>query len=162
MTEIINAAPMVIDLGTRDLSTRQVPQTPLEIPQHLPKLYLFAEKGPMGPTYVDFDRMSLTQLYGDDTFDQNKKYYTHQSVFIQAIASAGNNCVVHRLAAPDAKDTANVALYLDVLPTQVPLYVKSSDGSLDLDNNGAPIQQTDSNGNPMNMLISTRFRIIRL
>jgi hypothetical protein len=149
MTEIINAAPMVIDLGTRDLSTRQVPQTPLEIPQHLPKLYLFAEKGPMGPTYVDFDRMSLTQLYGDDTFDQNKKYYTHQSVFVQAIASAGNNCVIHRLAAPDAKDTANVALYLDVLPTQVPLYVKSSDGSLDLDNNGDPIQQTDSNGNPM-------------
>ena len=140
---------MVIDLGTRDLSTRQVPQTPLEIPQHLPKLYLFAEKGPMGPTYVDFDRMSLTQLYGDDTFDQNKKYYTHQSVFVQAIASAGNNCVIHRLAAPDAKDTANVALYLDVLPTQVPLYVKSSDGSLDLDNNGDPIQQTDSNGNPM-------------
>lgn len=149
MTEIINAAPMVIDLGTRDLSTRQVPQTPLEIPQHLPKLYLFAEKGPMGPTYVDFDRMSLTQLYGDDTFDQNKKYYTHQSVFVQAIASAGNNCVIHRLAAPDAKDTANVALYLDVLPTQVPLYVKSSDGSLDLDNNGDPIPQTDSNGNQM-------------
>lgn len=140
---------MVIDLGTRDLSTRQVPQTPLEIPQHLPKLYLFAEKGPMGPTYVDFDRMSLTQLYGDDTFDQNKKYYTHQSVFVQAIASAGNNCVIHRLAAPDAKDTANVALYLDVLPTQVPLYVKSSDGSLDLDNNGDPIPQTDSNGNQM-------------
>ena len=140
---------MVIDLGTRDLSTRQVPQTPLDIPQHLPKLYLFAEKGPMGPTYVDFDRMSLTQLYGDDTFDHNKKYYTHQSVFVQAIASAGNNCVIHRLAAPDAKDTANVALYLDVLPTQVPLYVKNSDGSLDLDNSGNPIVQTDNNGDPM-------------
>lgn len=151
MTDIVNAAPMVIDLGTQDLSTRVVPQTPLEIPQHLPKLYLFAEKGPMGPTYVDFSNISLTQLYGDDTFDVNKKYYTHQTVFLQAIASAGNNCVVHRLAAPDAKDVANLALYLDVLPTQVPLYVKNSDGSLALDSNGDPIIQVDSNGDPINV-----------
>ena len=149
MVDIVNAAPMVIDLGTHDLSTRVVPVPPLEIPQHLPKLYLFAEKGPIGPTYVDFDQVSLTQLFGDDTFDVNKKYYTHQSPFVQAIASAGNNCVIHRLCAPDAKDKANIALYLDVLPTQVPLYVKNSDGSLDLDTNGAPIVQTDTNGDPV-------------
>ena len=36
MADIINAAPMVIDHGTRDLSTRVVPATPLSIPQHLP------------------------------------------------------------------------------------------------------------------------------
>lgn len=149
MTDFVNAAPMVIDQGTRDMSIRQEPQTPLEIPQHLPKLYLFAEKGPMGPTYMDFDQASLTQVYGDDTFDINKKYYTHQSVFVQAIAAAGNNCVIHRLAAPDAKDTANLALYLDVLPTQVPLYVKNGDGSLELDSDGKPVPQTDTNGDPM-------------
>jgi hypothetical protein len=149
MTDIVNAAPMVIDLGTEDLSTRVVPLNPLDIPQHLPKLYLFAEKGPSGPTYVDFDQASLTQVYGDDTFDVNKKYYTHQSLFVQAIASAGNNCVIHRLSAPDAKDKANIALYLDVLPTQVPLYVKNVDGSLDLDTNGAPTPQLDSNGDPI-------------
>lgn len=146
MTDIVNAAPMVIDQGTRDLSTRTVPLAPLEIPQHLPKLYLFAEKGQIGPQYVDFDSVSLTQVFGDDTFDVNKKYYTHQSVFVQAIASAGNNCIIHRLVAPDAKDVANLALYLDVLPTQVPLYVKNADGSIDLDENGAPITQKDGNG----------------
>lgn len=149
MSDIINAAPMVIDQGTRDLSIRQIPSTPLNIPQHLPKLYIFAEKGPSGPTYVDFDQVSLTQLYGDDTFDVNKKYYTHQSLFIQAIASAGNNCIIHRLFAPDAKDKANLALYLDVLPTQVPLYVKNTDGSIDLDSNGAPVVQLDNNGDPV-------------
>ncbi len=146
MTDIVNAAPMVIDLGTQDLSTRVVPLNPLDIPQHLPKLYLFAEKGPSGSTYIDFDEASLTQIYGDDTWDVNKKYYTHQHLFIQAIASAGNNCVIQRMFAPDAKDKANLALYLDVLPTQVPLYVKNSDGSLDLDVNGAPTIQVDSNG----------------
>lgn len=149
MTDIVNAAPMVIDLGTRDLSTRIVPASALSIPQHLPKFYIFAEKGPSGPTYVDFDSVSLTQLYGDDTFDVNKKYYTHQNPFIQAAASAGNNCVIHRLFAPDAKDKANLALYLDVLPTQVPLYIKNSDGSLALDSSGSPIVQTDTSGNPM-------------
>lgn len=151
MADIVNAAPMVIDLGTKDLSTRVVPQSPLEIPQHLPKFYLFAEKGPMGPTYVDLSSVSLTQLYGVDTFDVNKKYYTHQTVFLQAVASAGNNCVVHRLAAPDAKDVANLAMYLDVLPTQVPLYVKNPDGSLALDSNGNPVVQLDSIGNPVNV-----------
>ena len=109
MVDIVNAAPMVMDLGTRDLSTRTVPLTPLTIPQHLPKLYIFAEQGPAGPTYVDLDAVSLTQLYGDDTFDITKKYYTHQTPFIEGIASAGNNCVIHRLFAPDAKDTANLA-----------------------------------------------------
>lgn len=140
---------MVIDQGTRDLSIRTVPLAPLEIPQHLPKFYLFSEKGPVGPTYVDFDSASLTQLYGDDTFDVNKKYYTHQTIFLQAAAAAGNNCVVHRLTAPDAKDVANLALYLDILPTQVPLYVKNSDGSLDLDANGQPIPEVDGSGTPM-------------
>jgi hypothetical protein len=72
MTDILNAAPMVIDQGTRDLSTRVVPQAPLQIPQHLPKIFIFAEKGQVGPQYVDFDSVSLTQLYGDDTFDVNK------------------------------------------------------------------------------------------
>lgn len=149
MTDILNAAPMVIDQGTRDLSTRVVPQVPLQIPQHLPKVFIFAEKGKVGPQYVDFDSVSLTKLYGDDTFDVNKKYFTHQTPFLQAFAAAGNNCVVHRLVAPNAKDVANLALYLDVLPTQVPLYVKNSDGSLELDSNGQPIPQLDSSNNPI-------------
>lgn len=144
---MVNAAPMVVDQGTNDLSTRVVPQVPLELPQHLPLIYLFAAKGKVGRTYVDFDTTSLTQLYGDDTFDVNKKYYTHQTPFVQAIAGAGNNLVVHRLVAPDAKDVANLALYLDVLPTQVPLHVKGSDGSVVLDENGDPVVVKDGDGN---------------
>lgn len=140
---------MVIDQGTRDLSTRVVPASPLAIPQHLPKLYLFAEKGPLGPTYIDFDQVSLTQVYGDATFDVNKKYYTHQTPFAQVIAANGNNVVIHRVAAPDAKDTANIALYLDVLSTQVPIYEKNSDGSIKLDSNGDKVIAKDQDNNDM-------------
>jgi len=43
---IRNASPQVISLGTQDLSTRVVTPGPLEIPQHLPKAFVFAKKGP--------------------------------------------------------------------------------------------------------------------
>lgn len=152
MQDIINAAPMVIDLGTQDLSTRVVPLNSLNFPQHLPKLYIFAEKGPIGPNYVDMLGVSLTQLYGDETFNLLNKYYTHQTVFLNAIASAGNNCVVHRVIPDDAKDGANIVMYLDILPTQVPLYQKNAlDGSLVLDGTGMPTPQLDGGGNPINI-----------
>lgn len=149
MVDIVNAAPMVIDRGTRDLSIRTVPQQPLDLPQHLPLIYGFFEKGPVGRYYLDHDSVSLTQIYGDQSFDVNLKYYTHQTPFINAAASAGNNLVIHRLVAPDAKDVANIALYLDVLETQVPLYVKAEDGSIDLDANGDPVPVLDGSGDPM-------------
>jgi len=146
---IQNAAPMVIDLGTRDLSTRVVPSSFPNIPQHLPKVYIFAEKGPIGPNYVDLDVIDLTTLYGSETFKVDGKYYTHQTPLLEIVAKNANNCVVHRLIPDDAKDKANIALYLDVLPTQVPIYKKYTDGSLQLDNNGNPVPELDSNGDPI-------------
>jgi hypothetical protein len=152
MQDILNAAPMVIDLGTQDLSTREVPLNSLNIPQHLPKLYIFAEKGPIGSNYVDMLASSVTQLYGDETFNLLNKYFSHQTVFVNAIASAGNNCVIHRVMPDDAKDVANVVMYLDILPTQVPLYQKNAlDGSLVLDGSGLPTPQLDGSGNPVNI-----------
>ena len=144
-----NAAPMINDLGTRDLSIRQVGTPTLNIPQHLPKFYLFAEKGPVGPYFVDFSANPITQIYGSNTFDTKSKYYTHQTVFANAAIANANNCVVHRVVAPDANDVANLTLYLDVLPTEVTLLEKNSDGSLKLDTNGNPIEAKDSNGDPI-------------
>lgn len=149
MVDIKNAAPMVIDQGTQDLSMRFPVVNSLVAPQHLPKIYIFAEKGPMGPNYLDMSSNSLTNVYGDETFNVNSKYYTHQTPFAQATAAAGNNFIVHRLAPSDAKDVANIAMYLDVLPAQVPLYEKNGDGSVKLDNAGAPVVLTDSSGDPI-------------
>ena len=145
MIDIKNAAPMVNELGTRDLSTRTVPQAVLQFPQHLPKYYIFAETGPMGPHYLDLSSQSVTEVYGDKTFDVKGKYFTHQTPFVQAAVRAGNNCVVHRLPGTNAKDVANAAFYLDILPVIVPLYDKNTDGSLKLDANGAPIPTLDNN-----------------
>lgn len=149
MTDIINAAPMVIDQGTQDLSTRVVPAQQLLFPQHLPKVYLFAEKGPVGPNYVDFDSSPITKIYGDNTFDVNSEYFTHQTPFAQKFAANANNCVIHRLIPDDANDRANVALYLDVLETQVPVYEKNSDGSLVVDEFNNPVVSLDSGDEPI-------------
>lgn len=151
MSDIVNAAPMVIDLGTQDLSAKAIPQNSLNVPQHLPKLYIFAEKGPIGPSYVDFSTTSLSQMYGEETFNLLNKYFTHQTVFASLIASASNNCVIHRVISDDAKDVSNVTLYLDVLPIQVPLYTKNADGSLALDVNNLPIPQVDGAGATINI-----------
>lgn len=151
MVDIKNAAPMVIDRGTQDRSTRVVAVSSLTSPQHLPKFYVFAETGPLGPNYVDFSQDSLTNLYGDDTFNAEKKYYSHQTPFLQAAASAGNNCMVHRLMSADATDRANVVMYLDVLPTQVPVYKKNVDGSVVLDLNGTPEVMKNSSGDDVTM-----------
>lgn len=144
--DIKNAAPMVIDQGTEDLSPETVPVSTLEIPQHFPKFYVFAEKGELGPRIVDFSVEGLTSIYGDETFNPDGKYYTHQTPFLEVAARNANNCVVHRLSAPDAKDAANVAVYLDVLPTQVPMYEKNINGSIKLDVGGLPIVAKDGQG----------------
>lgn len=149
MENIINAAPMVIDQGIWDRSPRTVPRGNTNIPQHLPLLYGFFEKGPIGRHYQDHGESSVTQVYGDASFDVNDKYFTHQTPFINVTVSAGNNLVIHRLVAPDATDVANVALYLDVLEEEVPLYEKDADGSLVLDNDGLPVKAKDSDQNPI-------------
>lgn len=149
MASLYDSAPRVESLGTRDFSQRTVPTNFQNLPQHLPKFYIFAEKGPIGPYYVDLSRYSLTELYGTETFNTESKYYTHSTPFIEKTAAAANNMVVHRLLPSDAKDVANIALYLDVLPTTLPVYQKNTDGSIARDTNGNPIQKLDTNGNPV-------------
>lgn len=149
MASLYDSAPRVDSLGTRDFSTRTVPTNFQNIPQHLPKFYIFAEKGPIGPYYVDLSRYSLTELYGSETFNIESKYYTHSTPFIEKTAAAANNMIVHRLLPSDAKDVANIALYLDVLPTTVTMYQKNSDGSLVRDVSGNPIAVLDGSGNPV-------------
>jgi hypothetical protein len=78
-TQIVNAAPMVIDRGTQDLSTRSLPREPDAVPQHLPKFYLFTQKGPTEPTLVVGNERD--NIFGSDSFDIRGKYANHATVF---------------------------------------------------------------------------------
>lgn len=146
MAEYVNAAPMVDDKGIRDNSTRERPPVPVQIPQHLPLFYIRAEKGPVGRFYVDHINQNIERIYGAETFKKGSKYFNHQTRFLAEAVKANNNCVIHRLVGKDAKDVANLTLYLDVLEDNVPLYKKDVNGDLEYDQEGNPVYELDSDG----------------
>lgn len=138
MSRIVNAAPMAIMLGTEDLSTRQITAVAEELPQHLPKVYIFAKKGPTTPQLVVGD--SRTLMYGEESFDLRSPYATHTTVLSNQVNSKGNSQMIERLKPTDANPPASIRLSLDVLETMVPEYQRNNDGSYATDTNGDKIQ----------------------
>lgn len=126
-----NASPEVILLGTDDRSTRVLKPEPDPIPQHLPISYIFAKKGPGKRVIAGGSKMPL--MFGAETFNQNEKWYNHATRFLVNVAGTGNTCMVHRLIPDDAGVRSNMTLYIDVLPTQVPNYVRNSFGDYVID-----------------------------
>lgn len=139
---IINAAPMVIQRGTQDLSTRLVPREAEPTPQHLAKFYLYTKKGPTTPQLVSGAEM--TQMYGIDSFDLRKKWANHATVFANLVNAEGNAVMVERVIPEDAGPESNMLLSLDVLPTAVTLYERNIDGSVKLDALNNPISTGSS------------------
>ena len=141
--QIVNAAPMVIDYGTQDLSTRLLPREPELIPQHLPKFYLFAQKGPSEEQLVVGNVRD--QMYGTESFNLRSKFANHSTVFANLVNAEGNACMIKRVIPEDAGPEASIVAWLDVLPTKVDLYERNTDGSIKTDALGQPIVlgQTD-------------------
>jgi hypothetical protein len=135
--QIVNAAPMVIDRGTQDLSRRQVPREPIAVPQHLPKMYLYAQKGPTTPVLAS--GAELTNVYGSETFNLQGKFATANTVFAQGAQANANALMVQRLIPEDAGPNATLCAWLDVLPTTVDVYQRNSDGSIATDGAGDAI-----------------------
>ena len=126
-SSIVNAAPMTIMLGIQDNSTTAPSVQPEQIPTHLPKIYLYAKKGPSTPQLVV--GAGLSQMYGADTFDLRKAYATHQTVLSNTVNAKGNAQMIERIIPADAGPLATLLLSLDVLPATVPQYQRNADGS---------------------------------
>jgi len=141
---IVNAAPMSIMLGTQDLSTRTLPSVPEVLPTHLPKIYLYAEKGPITPQLLSGSE--LVAMYGANTFDLRKQYATHATVLANLINAQGNAIMTQRVQPADASAPASITLYLDVLPTKIPVYERNQDGThkVDVDNNPIPVTPAET------------------
>ena len=135
---VINAAPMDIPLGTEDRSATQLPRVPEYVPQHLPKFYIFAEKGPEF-TPVLCSGSERERIFGANTFDLLERYATHTTLFANLANQEGNTCMIERVVPDDAGPHANVVMWLDVLETQIDDYDRNIDGSIKLDVNGDPI-----------------------
>ena len=129
---ILTPSPEVYFLGTQDFSKRQVLPEPLPIPQHCPLQFGFMQKGPDTKDLAVGAQMLL--LYGEESFDKNSRYFNHSTVFMNGFSSKGNTMMIHRLIPDDAGPKSNMTLYVDVATTDVPNYLRNSDGSLVYDN----------------------------
>lgn len=154
-TSIVNAAPMVIDRGTQDLSIRQVPREPELVPQHLPKFYLFTEKGPMEPQLVS--GAERINMYGQETFNLRGKFANHSTVFANEVNAQGNACMIQRVIPADAGPESNMIAWLDVLPTRVDDYERNVDGSIKLSaTTGEPIIVGQVTGYKVKWVVTNR------
>ena len=135
--QIVNGAPMVIEYGTQDLSTRQLPREPEFIPQHLPKFFTFAQKGDLKPQLVS--GAELERVFGSETFNLRGKFATHATPFIQAMVANANAVMLQRVVPLDIGPESTIIAWLDVLPTQVDLYERNGDGSIKTTVLGEPI-----------------------
>ena len=75
---ITSAVPRTRTVGISDVSMSQVVRDVLPTPDDLPKIYIYAEKGPADPILVA--PADAVTLYGDKTFDERSIFATHQTV----------------------------------------------------------------------------------
>ncbi len=138
---IVNGAPMTLSRGTQDNSTR-VPAVEAEVvPTHLPKIYLYAAKGPRGAQLVVGN--ARNQMYGDATFDLRSPFATHQTVLSNAVNTPGNSQMIERMIPVDAGPKANFLLSLDVLETTIVQNQRDAAGNFLLNpSTGLPIPIT--------------------
>ena len=130
-TYIRQGTPMNYALGIDDQSPRQVETPPSPIPQHVAVCPLFTKRGPTGLHIVIGGTRS--KLYGEESFDENSIYATHQTVIANACNEAANSTGIIRLEPADAGPPANLLLYVDVLQEQLDEYERLPDGSYVLD-----------------------------
>lgn len=136
-TAIVNGAPMTYPLGTNDVSARTLVPEAEVLPTHLPLVYVYAKEGPIDPQLVVGNSRAI--MYGEDTFDLRKPWATHATVLSNTINAASNAQMIQRLLPADIAPKSNLRVYLDVLPTKVPEFLRNDDGSYQLDATGLPL-----------------------
>ena len=112
---IINATPTVVDLGRNDKSTKDLPILEENRPTHLPKFWIWSEKGPTTPQFMSFS--SAKALYGESTFDPLKKWYNHATHFAAGVMGEGNNVILERVVPTDAS-TGSLVLWCEIATGQ--------------------------------------------
>ena len=132
---IVNAAPGILNLGVKDESVRPYTRTPEELPQHLPKFIVYAQKGPC--VLDDLPEKLLVGnerflMLGEETFDVPGKYFTHQVLHANIVNAYGNAAMYVRVLGKNHGPKPTLRVWADVLPTTVDLYERNPDNSIKL------------------------------
>lgn len=128
MTTIVNGASQVILHGTDDQAAMQVLRSRPVKPSHMPLQFIFAQRGTEDE--ISVNPTDLNAFYGGDSFDPNKPYYTHSTLFVQGFAAEGNAMRIKRLRPADAGPVANAFVSLEMIKIKGNDYVRNADGSI--------------------------------
>lgn len=120
----VEKAPGVIFQGIDDKSSRLPTPVPEILPDSLPIVYIFAQRGDRSPRYVAGN--ALHQVYGPETWQATSPYFTHSTAMAKVHGTSG--IMVQRLIPPEAKQ-AMIRLSLLVVPSRIPVYKRSESGA---------------------------------
>lgn len=155
MERILSAAPLVVNRATRDASIRSIDREPVAVPQHCPKIYLYAAKGDDQPQLLGGSERN--RFYGTQTFDLRGKYANHATVFANGINEYGNTGMYQRVIPKDAGPKSNITVWLDVLPTTVDTYQRGSDGKYFYDGDGEKVVNGSTTGYKVKFVTSSNL-----
>lgn len=115
MALTMKATPRAILKGIRDESTRQLPIEPLQLPQHLPVMFLMTEKS---EAINIVGGVAAREIYGDKTFDKMSDYYNHQTVGANLCLKAPNQIMVIPVKMPNST-RASIRIAAEVVAATV-------------------------------------------
>jgi len=113
MPPLVNASPAYYLQGASDLGSVPLPITRDAIPQHVPLIFTFAEKGTTKKLLAT--GAGAIANYGANTFNVDSAYFGHTTRFAKEMYGAANACMHQRVTPTDAGAPANVVLYIDIL-----------------------------------------------
>lgn len=114
MPQIVNASPADMLLGANDLGAHALPVTRDAVPQHVPLIFMYAQKGT--PKRFLGTGAAAVANYGRETFNPDGVFYKHTTRLANELYGVGNACQHQRVVPADASD-ASVIVYADVLST---------------------------------------------
>lgn len=154
MSNISNGAPRFILNGIRDDSVLAPVAVPEVYPQHLPHVYLLAERGSLDPQLID--PTLLTTLYGSSTFNHLSKFFTMGSAFANIFSAAANTLIVQRVIPADAVKPALFTLGIELVADKLKDYVRDEDGNVVKDEDGNPTYEATTTDGLLGRLVINR------
>lgn len=144
-TNIVNnSTPLNRFTGINDFPGAPLSPREPEFPIHCPYVPIFAKKGTTSKIYPSGAERAL--VYGTDSFDKTKPYWNEFNKLSNDLIATGNIHATRRVKPTDAGSNANITLYIDVLETKVPKYLRNSDGSYVRDEFGVPESDGEIDG----------------
>ena len=141
MSDNLKATPRAILRGIRDTTRAQVTPVPELLPQHLPLVFHFMERGDDKTPHIAISD-EFNQLFGSKSVDLQGKYANHATVLANLQTSTGNLIMWKRLR-PAAAKTAMLRISVEVIPALVPVWKREiGTGAYQYNSAGERIQET--------------------